>query len=337
MRGALGPKIGLVLARLVAPAWVLTGATFKMLEGTPKNLPPKTILATAGKLDLDLYVVLAAIIGIEFLAAAIMLLVPRVARTVAMFMMSVFCLVIIGEMVQGNVTSCGCLGAVTMPPWLMLAIDGSILLGLMAFDPSPIYPAVTRRWPMAAAVVLGAAGAAFAYKEVVPTDQGGDPVVVNPPASNGVPTPPPGNSERPNPDPRIVRSFWLASNLDKWVGKRWQELELFQYMKKWPQDMDTGVRYVVFYSRTCDHCQEMFYNDLTDPALGSMVTAIEIPADPDLLTSPDAWPMPETECELLALPLNCEWIITAPMTIAFEDGVVTCAQEGEHKKCMGLE
>lgn len=325
---SLGPAIGLLLSRLIVPAWVLSGAIFKLLEATPKNLPPKTILALGDKLGLNLFLLLATLIGVEFLAAAVMFLCARLARPVAIFMLSVFCLVLIGEIVQGNGTSCGCLGKITMPPWLMLAIDGSMLLGVMAFDPSPIYPAVTRRWPVGVAFLVGIAGAVWSFVTILPAANASEPIVDAPHVNT---------ADNANPAPKPVPPYWLSSKLESWVGMPWRQVPLFQFMSTWPRDLDKGIHYVVFYNRTCDHCQDMFEMDLTDPSLGRMVTAVEVPDGRDLMTSPSAWFMPQTECEMLALPLRCEWIITTPLTLRIEDGVVTCAEEGDHKKCMGLE
>ena len=49
----LPPAIGILLYRLIVPLWILTGAGFKMLHRTPKNLPP-TLLKPAHAMGLDL-------------------------------------------------------------------------------------------------------------------------------------------------------------------------------------------------------------------------------------------------------------------------------------------
>ncbi|MCH7797253.1 MAG: hypothetical protein IID28_02255 [Planctomycetes bacterium] len=330
-----GAKIGQVLSRVFVPAWVLTGALFKLMEGTPSNLPGKTILPLAARMNLDLHWTLAVLIGLEFLAIAVMLCMARLARPMAIFLLSVFCLVLIGEMVQGNVTSCGCLGNVKIPPWVILAIDGSLLLGVVLFDPSPLIPAAPSRTPAVLAAVLIAGGFGLSYWMVIhPLEtrttttttndngngngHGGAPVVV----SNVTPVP----------------SFWFAKDVGSWVGKPWTEVELFSFMPRKPSGLDSGTRYVVFYSRTCDHCEDMFRDDLNGSAITSMVTAIEVPDSPTVLTSDNGWwPGPPQECELLSLPLGCDWIMTTPVALRIVDGIVQCAVEGEHTECMELE
>ena len=39
--------------------------------------------------------------------------------------------------------------------------------------------------------------------------------------------------------------------------------------------------------------------------------------------------MPCEACERLELPLGCDWLVTPPVVIALEDGVVRCAKEAE--------
>ena len=124
-------KLGQILSRVVVPGWVLTGALFKLYESSPKLLPKETILKVANDLGIDLNVLLAVLIGLEFFAVAVMLCLARLARPMAIFLLSVFCLILLGEMALGNLTNCGCLGANSPPPWVILLIDGGLLFGVL--------------------------------------------------------------------------------------------------------------------------------------------------------------------------------------------------------------
>ena len=97
-----------------------------------------------------------------------------------------------------------------------------------------------------------------------------------------------------NPSPKPLDGYWYVENIENWVGIPWREVELFQYMPTWPAGLDDGERYVVFYSRTCDHCEDMFWGDLIKPYNPPVVT-IEIPADKETLTDANPWEMPETK------------------------------------------
>lgn len=141
-----------------------------------------------------------------------------------------------------------------------------------------------------------------------------------------------------NPAPLALKKNWFVTDVSAWVGKNWRDVDLFQHMPTWPAGLDEAKRYVVFYSRTCDHCEEMFEMDLAPHAdRARMTTAIEIPESRDVMTSPDAWAMPETACTLAALPLGMNYIITSPLVLRLENGVVACATEGEHAECMEIE
>lgn len=324
-------KIGQVLSRVFVPAWVLTGALFKLMEATPSNLPGKTILPLAAKMNLDLNWTLAVLIGLEFLAIAVMLCLARLARPMAIFILSVFCLVLIGEMVQGNVTSCGCLGNVKIPPWAILAVDGSLLLGVVLFDPSPLIKAGPVGMPAVLVAVLVAGGFALSYWQIIHPLQTGTTNINGNNNGNGGPS-------GVGPNVSAVPPYWFANDVEDWVGKHWTEVELFSFMPTRPAGLDAAKRYVVFYSRTCDHCEDMFREDLNGSPITSIVTAIEVPDSPTVLTSENGWwPGPPLECELLSLPLGCDWIITTPLTLRIVDGIVQCVTEGEHRECMELE
>ncbi len=186
-----------------------------------------------------------------------------------------------------------------------------------------------------------------ASEGVPQSDTGPEPTDTPPPADDAQPAAarsrnnaavPPATATDPrrNPAPRQAPSNWFPDNVSAWVGKPWREIDLFQFMPIWPSDMDGPKRYVVFYSRTCEHCEEMFHFDLIVP-LDAPVTAIEIPTSRTQLTASNAWPLPETDCELMALPLGTTWLMTPPLALRIENGIVTCATEGDHKSCLGLE
>ena len=319
-------KLGQILSRVLVPGWVLTGALFKLHEASPRLLPKETILKGADTVGIDLYLLLAILIGLEFFAVAVMLCISRLARPMAIFILSVFCLILIGEMALGNLTSCGCLGGNSPPPWMMLLIDGALLFGVVIFDPSRLIPSRPPRWPIVPALVVTIGGFALSFLSVLPAGR-----VVPPP----VPGPVNGTTSGTGVAP--LKSYWFSSDVSVWVGKPWTEVDLFSFMDPKPSGMDSGKRYIVFYNRTCDHCEEMFREDLTDPQLAAMVTAIEVPDSKQNLRSPNAWVMPMNNAELLALPVGCDWIMTTPLALRIVDGVVQCATEGDHRECMELE
>lgn len=165
------PVLGLALCRLLVPGWVLLGAVIKLSEADPHTLPAKTILALAGHMGIGLDFLLATLVALELLAVAVMLSLGRLARPMAIVALSVFCLVMIGEMVNGNFISCGCLGRESPPPGVILAIDGALLLGVMALDPTPATRTIPGGTPAMAAIVLSLIGVVASFGVVFKTQR----------------------------------------------------------------------------------------------------------------------------------------------------------------------
>ncbi len=112
-------KVGTVLCRIVVPAWVLTGAVFKLLSGTPATLP-QLFQDTAKDLGIAMDPLLYTLIALELFAVGVMLSIGRFARLMAGFMLGSFCLILIGEMIK-KAESCGCFGGtIEIKPWQML-------------------------------------------------------------------------------------------------------------------------------------------------------------------------------------------------------------------------
>ena len=157
---------GLVLCRVIVPLWILTGAMFKLQASDPRLLP-KGILILADKLGFDLDWTLATLIALEFFAAGVIVFIRPLARAMAIFMLAIFCAVLIREIAAGN-ADCGCLGGNSPSPWVMLGIDGAILVGTVLLRPWR-FPWIDRsRWSILIAGVLTGAGATAAFVKVIP-------------------------------------------------------------------------------------------------------------------------------------------------------------------------
>lgn len=337
LTGSTPSRIGFALTRIVVPLWVLAGAVFKLYERTPANLP-SGIRAVAKLNNLDLDLLMRMLIGLELFAVGVMLFVPRLARPMAIFMLTCFCGILIWEMVR-EATKCGCFGDLPIKPWQMLIVDGSLLIAVLIFGPSFIQPNINEMQPSGKArrSWTGVGLAAFACLII---GLGVAFAVPNPPGTQQTPVDS-SNDPTVNPNPLEIPHSWTAKpSVESWVGKNWRDIDLFQLMPRWPKEMDAAKRYVVFYSRTCEHCEEMFSLYLIAP-LDGPVAAVEIPASPTELTDPGAWLMPEIpagQIEHLALPLGATWVITSPIVVALENGTITCANEGsEFLECLGLK
>jgi hypothetical protein len=172
----ISSTLGILLTRLAVPGWLLTGALFKLYYRSPRSLP-ETIWRNADDMGINLDLLLRGIIGLELIIAGIMFFSRRFSRTVAIALLALFCLILLNEMRIGA-ASCGCMGTIVMPPWLMLIIDLPLLIGVLIFKPRPPEgrPEVASKeskramnpWPavLALAWVLISVGLVFGVPEV---------------------------------------------------------------------------------------------------------------------------------------------------------------------------
>lgn len=330
---------------VIIPAWLALGATFKMVESDARLLP-KSVLQTLGSLGLTegnlLSYSLAGMVGIEFLFAGLMFTRSAYARPAAAAILGLFCL-ILGVELAGGADSCGCLGAWSPHPAVMLGIDGGLLLGLLlTWRRAGRTMNEGSAWGVGVAAGFVAAGVVVvqttrigadtgpANETAVALEENGDD---NNEGTDLVPT------QAPEPPPP---ANWYCTDFDAYVGKQWQDLALFRWCSIRP---DASTTHIVFYSRNCDHCEEMFHFDFAGrDDLTSGILAVEIP-DADAEIAPDGslvrngseWPLPETACTFARLPNGTNWIITAPLVVGLDNGTITCINEGDHTPCMELE
>ena len=334
-KGPTAQFIGYLLTRIVVPLWIFIGAIFKLMETSPRTLPKISILNPAAHYEINLYWLLAILISLEFLAVCIMVFLKPFARAMAIFMLGSFCLILLNE-IRGGATSCGCLGTFSPSPWMMLSIDGLMLLGTVACASKPSKTLYPSRWSFGLALIGIFLGTAVSFAVLIPAGRVPDAMQPESNNENDSPGAEVPSDFRVNPNPKPLQGYWYVENIEEWIGKPWREVELFHTMPKWPVGLDQGERYIVFYSRTCDHCEDMFWNDLIKP-YDPPVIAIEIPVDKETLTAPNAWELPMTNCVLMNLPVGTDWIITSPLVLRIENGTVTCAEEGDHKECLRLK
>ena len=312
---------GLVLARFIVPLWVLVGASAKLIERSPRLLP-EHLRKGLEAFGADLHLALAAFIAVEFAAVAVMVLVPRLARITAVFMLGSFCLVLLWEMTNGNVTDCGCLATFSPPPWAMLMIDGLLLLGVCALPIRRIAePNARAGWALVSLISVAMGTLAFIR---VPASG----VTVLAPLPIGTVDGTDGSALHTPVAPTVQLPAYHQPDLSSWAGQRVEDIPLLQWTQL-PENIDKGQHYVIYFSRTCEHCHELLVTHF-DFDLPAPTTLVAIPESLDGFETegllPDACP----DCgEVKELPVGVDWLMTPPLVIAIEDGIVTCAQEAE--------
>ncbi|MBL9119313.1 MAG: hypothetical protein JNL80_05285 [Phycisphaerae bacterium] len=124
----------------VASLWLLAGALAKAFSGTPSELPAPILDS-----DLDPFHVIPAAVVVETVVSLVALVVPRRAWIPLAAALLTFAAILVFHLRSGA-EHCGCFGgAFPIPAWIMLAIDGSLAVLVIA---SAI---ALRAWPFARA------------------------------------------------------------------------------------------------------------------------------------------------------------------------------------------
>lgn len=316
------------VCRLVVPVWLLAGAIFKLVELNPKLLPPPVLSVVTGTdgafgvsggewLDLAMRIIVAG----EFLLAAAMLTMPRFARAVSIATLALFC-AILGSVIadafrekgfEGVLKgSCGCFGSAGPNPLVMLGIDGVLLILSILARRSPRAMQVGRMFGLPACLLLTAIGAIAAAMS--PARSEIDLTPVDPPkAADAVPaaTAWPGLPAKAAP--------YYIPDFPTWLNTRLDSQEFARLMTPAPpESINQGTWFILLYRMDCDHCHELMTEHFTGH-LATPVLAIAIP-DTDPAASLE---MPCEECQLRTLVKGPEYVLTTPVLLRLENGVIT--------------
>ncbi|MEE2912369.1 MAG: hypothetical protein VX436_01040 [Planctomycetota bacterium] len=297
---------GVLLIRLIVPAWILFGALAKVRGATPKSLP-RSILDTGESLGIsDHFLLLSVLTSIEFLFIGVMLFIPMLARKFAITILSIFLIVLCVEIYRGSV-SCGCLGEHSLDPKVMFAIDFLMLLGAILCKPNPVQIA-GNKWKKYGPI-LACSFIAITWFYTFTSIQ-------NAKKSNSAITE--GN----------LPASWYPRDLSSWSDVSINDIDLFSFVENWPHDINDGKQYVIFYGRNCDHCEELLYMHF-EFDLRAPTTLVAIPESIDGFIGEGGFDNPCFDCDVTELPIGVDWIIGTPLVIAIDNGVIKCAVENE--------
>ena len=322
---------GTILVRVIVPLWVLLGASIKLWTFNPALLPEPILdlvkdtasLFGISNLGWWLEMWLRFFIGAEFAAILIMFTSPRLARLVASFLLAIFLAVLVATMAKSAQRdgisaiwsgSCGCFGSASPPPIGMFLIDGAMLIGVIFLRPR------TRgglRLILVGLSILVGFGLAFGRPTpVITLEPMPAPIAPTPettPETEGV-----GWGEAPT----SLEPFYFTE-FTEWVGQPLSSQPLARLISRpLPDGIDQDRFHLVFYRSDCEHCHALLDDFFSGP-LSTPTIAVKIPdgdANADL-------GMPCDECLLHELPAGTQYVVTTPVLLTIQDGVVIAACE----------
>lgn len=266
--------------------WLLAGALYKFFDGSPNDLPqPVVEHSPFGKFD-----TFRLAIAAEFAVVGLVLTVPRLGWIALGGIFSVFLAVLV-PLALGGESSCGCFGSnVTIAPWQMMLIDGS-LLGLLLFSAPWRLPKEAGLGAPAFLPFLIVAIVAPLMKLDPPTlptlirpdgitaaaPQGeGDGQATDPAPTGADPDSPTGGTEDPGPAPDEEEALEPSDELPEfyelrsadWTGQDFYATDIAAFA-----DQSMGAvlpnSHVVVYRQTCEvckaHLEELWEEAQNDP------------------------------------------------------------------------
>jgi hypothetical protein len=234
-------------------------------------------------------------------------------------MLGVFFPVLVGDILLGA-ASCGCFGAVEVPPSLTLVFDVGLFFGILLLGSraeSLKMPDIVPVWPALAgfAWVFFSFGLGFGYDVLFKADQSSSAQ-----AQSAVEI----KEETASTDKPSLPDYYLP-DYSSWIGRKWSDIDLSAFIRDAPDDIANGLQFLLFYRKDCEHCHELMSVYFTG-TLSVPTTVIAIP-EKSGFPSVGQIPMECTECRMAELPVGCDWFLQTPVLVRLDNGVVLCASE----------
>jgi hypothetical protein len=288
----------------LAVLWVAAGALFKLFAGTPADLPP---VVRQSPLGLDLTFKLA--IGIELAITLAALLNPRLAWSAVVALFLVFEGVLIAVAMEGA-ESCGCFGSsIAIPPTVMMAVDGVLLLAILA----------SRPWKSEAKALLPLPGLVVTtlVSMLAPFFIIGTQELQSTPSEEG---------SAPNTEVQTLR--YVELHMDTWEGQMIYDTELATLLGPAIDTVPIDGTAVI-YRATCDHCA-MHLEELAMSDDGSRpIILIRIPDDSATEENTVVRTVPVGgHVTQLTLPEGPQYLVETPADFQLEGAVISAPREG---------
>ena len=306
------PRAG-ALARgalVLAALWIAAGALFKLLEGSPNDLPP-IVRETFAGMDLGLKYRLA--IGIELAIAVTALLRPGIGWWLVVAQLIVFDVVLAFSLDQ---ESCGCFGStIPITPLQMMAIDTVLLVGILLGRPWRGFGGFRAPVPFVAATMLFGLALPWALdRQVQPAD---GPSLT---AGNGDGATDPGTGGAPD------EGKWVEFPLARWKDQVVHETPLARYVNV--DDLPFTGTYVLW-RWTCDHCAKHLEHMAEHYTGEEPLALIRLEEPGDTVGNQVVFQKPSGPLVVeVTAPSTVDYVVTTPGELKVEDYVIVSGEEG---------
>lgn len=286
------PSLSAALAARVAGLWIVAGCLLKALLGTPADLPP-----LVRSLPFPLATTFAVVLGIEAFVGLGTLLRPGRFWPLAALLLLAFAGVLVSQVTAGA-ASCGCFGAtITVPPWVMLAVDLGMLAVLLWARPWRL--ARGGRLDVLVGVLALAVGAAL-------------PIVLN-------------REARPGDAGGGVLPKYIVPDVPSWVGRHVRDTDVGVWGKlEAPRD---GLW--ILYRDSCEVCAECLQILATQERGERELTLVRLPEKATSAATRHVHTLPQGGfVHHVRLPEGVDWSVSTPVRLDVEGGIVKAAREG---------
>ncbi|MBL8858508.1 MAG: hypothetical protein JNL28_08400 [Planctomycetes bacterium] len=291
------------LAVRLAALWLATGALFKLFAGSPKMLPE---LVRDYSPFPTWTLTFQVAIAVELSIVCIAVLKPHWGWMWITGTFGFFLVLLTGMMAKG-VASCGCLGdSVSLPPWVMMCIDGVLLAFVLATKPWKSLAPPGLSTPLLALGI--AASLALPWIVIQPQD------AVVPPLTNG--TEISGTPTDPQKSPSRVYIQWDPI---KWKNKFIYDVAEFTRLV--PEGKIPSDGRIVLWRQSCDHCAKHLREMADEKEATQPILLVQVMDDLKSGRAVDAMPV-GAHVTTVELPPG-EGLFTTPVEIRVAGGTVT--------------
>ena len=286
----------------LAAAWILAGGLFKLLAGSPADLPQVVL----GLQD-DVGLTYRLVIAIELVTVALALVRPAWGWLPVAGAYLVFEAVLISQLKAGE-ESCGCFGQDSpITPGMMMAIDTALLVLLLASRPWRIRNLGGPLWLAGLLMAVGAALPWVVNREVkVPAGGSGDGGGAADPAPEG----------------------FANLDVEKWVGQSIYDTTLAVALGDEIYNLPPDGLWILW-RWDCSHCAEHLAELADNPPDAPFVVLVRLEQGHDTEANREVFAMPGGENVVEAsCPDTMDYICQTPAELVLEGGVVVSAAEG---------